>query len=184
MSKFELQQQAFEQGGVSYHDSLAAQAMQPSIYDRIGHAGFVELSTNFYHLVYDTDDEDFVATRETKWFRDIFSSSTKMDAIENQYTFLIQTFGGPNLYQQRKGGSKFTRLVGRHANFPIGTPAAHQWVRYMTMAIQKHSTLDDESKQKLIQYFTYTAHYIVAAMAYMRSDQLSGGTQMDSGRFW
>jgi truncated hemoglobin YjbI len=177
MSKFDLQQQAFEQGGVSYNDSLSAQTMQPSLYDRIGHMGFVELSTKFYNQVYDDD------VPETKWFRHIFSSSTKKDAIDNQYTFLVQTFGGPDLYKERKG-SKFTRLVGRHANFPIGTQAAHQWLQYMTFAINDHSTLDEESKHKLLQYFTYTAHYIVAAMGYMRSDQLSGGTQMDSGRFW
>jgi truncated hemoglobin YjbI len=177
MSKFYLQRQALQQGGVSYEDSLSAQALQPSLYERIGHMGFVELSTNFYNLVYNDDRQ------ETKWFRSIFSSSTKQDAIENQYSFLIQTFGGPDLYRERKG-SKFTRLVGRHANFPIGTQAAQQWLSYMTCAIKDHSTLDEESRHKLLQYFTYTAHYIVAAMAYMRPDQLSGGTQIDSGRFW
>jgi hypothetical protein len=69
---------------------------------------------------------------------------------------------------------------------------------------------------KLLLYFTFTAHYIVAAMSYMRSDQvwdtcevidwlsfwnlfslsvaddlflpfsiqLSGGTNVDTGRIW
>lgn len=43
---------------------------------------------------------------------------------------------------------------------------------------------DLEAKEHLKNYFTHTAHYIVAAMDYMRSDQLSGGTQMDAGRVW
>jgi len=86
------------------------------------------------------------------------------------------------LSRQKKG--KYTRLVGRHANYNIGTEAAHHWIRHMTSAIKEHTRLDEESKSKLILYFTYTAHYIVASMSYMRSDQLSGGTTIDSGRIW
>ena len=37
------------------------------------------------------------------WFRDIFASSTKEEAIQNQYEFFIQRMGGPALYSQRKG---------------------------------------------------------------------------------
>jgi truncated hemoglobin YjbI len=91
MSKQELQQAALETGGVSYEQALEAQQLTPSIYDRIGHNGFVELSTRFYNRVF----ED----RETQWFLNIFSSSAKHEAIENQYRFLIQTFGGPDLYR-------------------------------------------------------------------------------------
>ena len=43
---------------------------------------------------------------------------------------------------------------------------------------------NDESRVYLKQYFRYTAFYIVAASEYMRDDQLSGGTQLDSGRIW
>ena len=39
-----------------------------------------------------------------QWFRNIFSSSTKEEAIQNQYEFFIQRMGGPALYSQRKGG--------------------------------------------------------------------------------
>ena len=174
MSKQELQRAALEQGGVSFEESLEAEQMEPSLYERIGHEGFVQLSTKFYDKVFDDTD--------SAWFLNIFSSSTKRDAIENQYTFLIQTFGGPDLYRQRKG--KYTRLVGRHANFNIGTRAAQQWLHHMMAAIEEHEGLDQEAKSKLVKYFTYTAHYIVAAMSYMRSDQLSGGTQVDYGRVW
>jgi hypothetical protein len=54
----------------------------------------------------------------------------------------------------------------------------------MVAAIEEHDSLDHEARSKLVKYFTYTAHYIVAAMSYMRSDQLSGGTQVDHGRVW
>mmetsp|Transcript_7297 Transcript_7297/g.12103 ORF Transcript_7297/g.12103 Transcript_7297/m.12103 type:complete len:96 (-) Transcript_7297:90-377(-) len=88
------------------------------------------------------------------------------------------------LYRQKKG--KYTRLAGRHANYNIGTQAAHRWLHHMAAAIEENEGLksDDEAREKLIQYFTYTAHYLVAAMTYMRSDQLSGGTTVDPGRVW
>ncbi|KAI2510891.1 hypothetical protein MHU86_3512 [Fragilaria crotonensis] len=94
MSKQELQQAALENGGVSYDESLEAEKMTPSLYERIGHDGFVELSTRFYDNVF--NDKDAI------WFLNIFSSSTKDEAIENQYRYLIQTFGGPDLYRQRR----------------------------------------------------------------------------------
>jgi truncated hemoglobin YjbI len=91
MSKQELQRAALDNGGVSYDESLEAQNLVPSIYERIGHDGLVELTTTFYDMVF--------ADKESAWFVNIFSSSTKQDAIENQYRFLIQTFGGPDLYR-------------------------------------------------------------------------------------
>ena len=56
----------------------------------------------------------------------------------------------------------------------------------MCDAIDAHEELqsDDEAKEHLKKYFNYTAHYIVAAMEYMRPDQLSGGTKIDEGRIW
>jgi len=45
----------------------------------------------------------------------------------------------------------------------------------MVAAIEAHDALKDdaEAKEHLKKYFTYTAHYIVAAMEYMRPDQVS-----------
>jgi len=85
---------------------------------------------------------------------------------------------------EKKG--KYTRLVGRHANYQIGHQAAERWLEHMRHAIQEHDALkhDEEAKHLLDKYFTYTAHYIVVASEYMRPDQLSGGTTVDSGRIW
>ena len=56
----------------------------------------------------------------------------------------------------------------------------------MEAALDDHDVLkdDDDARENLKLYFKYTAHYIVAAMEYMRSDQLSGGTKIDAGRVW
>lgn len=189
MSKFELQERALNASGVSYEDSLRATLLVPSLYERLGtETGMEELSTLFYDRVFDDSANE--------WFRSIFASSTKAEAIDNQFRFFVQTFGGPDLYRQ-KGKGKYVRLVGRHANYPIGHRAADRWVEHMEAAIEEHSKLrhnsddDEETKQRIKEskdamkaYFRYTAHYIVAASEYMRDDQLSGGTQIDEGRIW
>lgn len=44
----------------------------------------------------------------------------------------------------------------------------------MKEAIDSHEALQDdaEARELLTKYFQYTAHYIVAASAYMRPDQV------------
>lgn len=177
MSKHELQDETKRTSGISVIESEKPAALSPSIYDRIGEEGFLDLSTLFYDRVF--------ADCDNQWFLGIFSSSTKQEAIDNQYRFLVQTFGGPDLYRQ-KGKGKYTRLVGRHATYAIGTRAADRWIQHMEQALQEHSKLsrDEEARIALTNYFRYTAHYIVAASKFMRPDQLSGGTRVDKGRIW
>ncbi|KAL3822670.1 hypothetical protein ACHAXA_009552 [Cyclostephanos tholiformis] len=122
------------------------------------------------------------------WFRGIFASSTKFEAIDNQYRYLVQQFGGPELYRE-KGKGKYDRLVGRHANYKIGTDAAKRWMHHMEGALNEHDMLRGGGERELARsylrdYFQYTAYYIVVASGYMKDDQLSGGTQLDSGRIW
>lgn len=117
-------------------------------------------------------------------FLGIFASSTKSEAVDNQFRFLVQSFGGEALYKEKKG--KYTRLVGRHANYKITSDAAERWLVHMNSAIDEHENLkqDEEAKEYLKKYFRYTAFYIVVASVYMKNDQLSGGVQIDSGRVW
>lgn len=182
MSKFELQRQTQEASGVSHEESLLALELSPSLYDRWGVEGFEVLSRLFYDSVF--------ADTTTPWFTSIFASSTKEEAIGNQYRFFVQIFGGPDLYRQAKG-QKHTRLVGRHANYQIGHRAADRWIEHMNSALDEHPLLqphNQESNQQIRYalkcYFQYTAHYIVVASEFMRPDQLSGGTTIDPGRVW
>jgi truncated hemoglobin YjbI len=176
MSKLELQRLAGERSGVSYEESLVAtEGLSPTLYERLGSDGLRHLSERFYDRVF--------ADKESAWFLNIFSSSTRAEAVENQYLFFVQTFGGPDLYRQKKG--KYTRLVGRHANYSIGPSAADRWVEHMVATIQhdmgdfltrRDDGGDDNDDAKavdaLVKYFRYTAHYIVVAMEYMRPDQV------------
>jgi truncated hemoglobin YjbI len=176
MSKLELQYKSTELSGISFQDSQRAIELQPCIYERIGIDGIRHLSRLFYERVY--------SDHENQWFRNIFASSTKADAIDNQYRYLVQILGGPPLYKEKKG--KYTRLVGRHANYNIGANAAKRWVLHMQAAIAEHELLvhDEEASAALSSYFQYTAYYIVCASEYMRSDQLSGGQSMDENANW
>lgn len=126
MSKIELRERTYQAGGVTYEQSLIATQLVPSLYERLGReSGIEELSTLFY---------DRVFSDENLWFVSIFASSTKAEAIDNQYRFFVQTFGGPDLYRQ-KGKGRFVRLSGRHANYPITHMAADRWWVHMDNAI-------------------------------------------------
>jgi hypothetical protein len=87
------------------------------------------------------------------------------------------------LIRQKKG--KYTRLVGRHANYNIGSRAAVRWTEHMEAAVKEHSKLidDQEAKEALIKYFRYTAHYIVAASDFMRPDQVRLGSILQLHHF-
>lgn len=178
MSKYELRDKTTLLSGVTYEQSLlATTALTPPLLTRIGGSDeFHTLATLFYDRVFDD--------KENPWFLGIFASSTKSEAVDNQYRFLVQTFGGEALYKEKKG--KYTRLVGRHANYKITTDAAERWVVHMNCAIDEHEELkqDEEAKEYLKMYFRFTAFYIVVASVYMKNDQLSGGVQIDSGRVW
>jgi truncated hemoglobin YjbI len=180
MSKYELQAAAAKLSGVTHDDSLlASTSLHPPLLERIGGSnGFHTLSTLFYNRVF--------SDASNPWFLGIFATSTKDEAIDNQFRFLVQTFGGEELYAAKKGGKYGVRLVGRHANYAIDARAAERWVEHMNCAIDEHEALldDVDAKKNLKMYFRYTAYYIVVAKEYMRDDQLSGGHQMDSGRVW
>lgn len=77
MSKFELYQIASEQSGVLHEQSMTALTLQPSLYERVGEEGLLKLSTLFYTRVF--------ADKQSAWFLNIFSSSTKDEAIDNQF---------------------------------------------------------------------------------------------------
>ena len=182
MSKYDLRSSAHALSGVSYESSLLVKtSLNPPILEIIGGIeGVRQLSTLFYDRVF--------ADVEMPWFRGIFASSTKAEAIDNQYRYLVQeVFGGPMLYRE-KGKGKYARLVGRHANYKIGTAAAKRWMHHMEGALDEHDMLKGEkcdlARSYLRDYFQYTAYYIVVASEYMKDDQLSGGTQLDSGRIW
>ena len=76
MSKGELQEKAWAASGISFHESQEVLKLEPSLYQRLGEKGLLELSTLFYDRVFDD--------QESLWFLNIFATSSKAEAIDNQ----------------------------------------------------------------------------------------------------
>lgn len=85
----ELQKEARSRSGVSEEDAFSIDEV--NVYDRIGQAAFIKLSTEFYNRVYSDKEQ---------WFKDIFAGSTKEEAIQNQYEFFIQRMV-QNIYRSK-----------------------------------------------------------------------------------
>lgn len=106
-------------------------------------------------------------------YRNIFATSTKEQAIQNQYEFFIQRFGGPDLYSQRKG---HPALIARHAPFSHGMSdkAAERWIAHMTAAINATPEVDEDSKRRLLNFLRHTAYFITSGMELMKKRQEEG----------
>jgi hemoglobin len=74
----------------------------------------------------------------------------------NLAEFLIQYWGGPPRYSQRRG---HPRLRMRHP-FPIGRAERDAWLGHMTAAV-RNSGASPEDAQELIQYFGMAAGMLV-----------------------
>ncbi|GLT55454.1 hypothetical protein SLA2020_285740 [Shorea laevis] len=143
-----LQEKASQWSGVDSADAFAIDTT--NLFQKLGLQTFINLSTNFYNRVYDDEEE---------WFRSIFASSKKEEAIQNQYEFFVQRMGGPPLYSQRKG---HPALIGRHRPFPVTHQAAERWLHHMQKALESSPDIDDDSKTKMMNFFRHTAFFLVA----------------------
>lgn len=148
----QLQESAAQRSGIPPTRAFAIDKA-PNLYELLGHDFFVSLSTNFYRRVY-ADPED--------WFRNIFSTSKEEDAVQNQYEFFIQRFGGPDLYSERKG---HPALIGRHAPFDVSPAGAERWLTHMAAALddmEAAGKVDKESRGRIFDFLSHTAWFLVA----------------------
>ncbi|GAQ77952.1 hemoglobin-like protein [Klebsormidium nitens] len=155
-----LQEQASQKSGVPLDEAFQVDAV--NLYERLGHQVFIDLSTNFYTRVYDD--------KET-WFRDIFANSTREHATQNQYEFFIQRLGGPPLYSQRKG---HPALIGRHGPYAVTERAAQRWLEHMDEALDETAGIDEDSRQRLRNFFRHTAYFLVAGKELVNRNRLVG----------
>lgn len=76
---------------------------------------------------------------------------------EHLRLFLIQYWGGPRTYNERRG---HPRLRMRHAPFVIGLPERDAWLRHMLAALeQAHLPADDHAE--FAEYFRSTATQLI-----------------------
>lgn len=123
----------------------------PSVYDQVGgEAFFSELVENFYQGV-----------SEDPHLRPMYPEGDLSEAKEKLRLFLIQYWGGPNTYSQRRG---HPRLRMRHMPFVIGETARDAWLKHMGLALDltvaKFKTVE-EIRQQMSDYFQMAAHGMV-----------------------
>ncbi|MEI8095940.1 MAG: hypothetical protein WCG80_17150 [Spirochaetales bacterium] len=117
-----------------------------NLYEQLGHAKFVELSTCFYNKVYaDTEPS----------FRGMFPKD-KDSAIQNQYEFFIQRMHGPDLYSQRKG---HPALRARHDRFAITRAHADKWLGLMREALGEVG-IPDDARARMDEFLTDVAYFL------------------------
>lgn len=155
----QLRKQATAASGVDY--SAVTAAKEANLYSRLGEETFYQLSNSFYTLVY--SDEG--------WFRTLFANTTKEAAMQNQREFLIQEFGGPPLYKQRKG---YTAILGRHGPYPVSEEGAKQWLTYMEQAIKNTTAIGNEDGELMMGYFRHMAYYIVFGQELVNGERTVG----------
>jgi len=118
-----------------------------NIYEKLGLAKLQELSTEFYRRVAADDDPEF---------RAIFDRDLS-EAVQNQFEFFAQRFGGPQLYSQRKG---HPALRARHATFAITKRAADRWLGHMREAMAAVE-IPEDIRARMDEFFVSTAEFLV-----------------------
>jgi hemoglobin len=89
--------------------------------------------------------------------RAVYPSRDLGPAEEHLRLFLIQYWGGPGTYSERRG---HPRLRMRHARFAIGEAERDAWLRHMRTALDELD-LDEALAAPLWEYLVMAAHSLV-----------------------
>ncbi len=89
--------------------------------------------------------------------RAVYPSRDLGPAEEHLRLFLIQYWGGPGTYSERRG---HPRLRMRHARFAIGEAERDAWLRHMRTALDELG-LDEALDAQLWDYLVMAAHSLV-----------------------
>jgi hemoglobin len=81
--------------------------------------------------------------------RPLYPESELSGAAERLTMFLVQYWGGPTTYSERRG---HPRLRLRHQPFAIGHAERDAWLTHMTAAVESMS-LPDPVRRALLDYF-------------------------------
>ena len=121
-----------------------------SLYDQVGG------SDTFFKLV----DSFYEAVRLDKRLMSMFPEDLS-GPKERLALFLIQYFGGPSTYSERRG---HPRLRMRHVPFTIGPEERDRWVGHMLHAIDA-TGIAEPARSQMIEYIERTATFMINAPA-------------------
>ncbi len=116
-----------------------------AIYGRLGPDAFWSIARAFYARI-----------ARDALLRPMFPADLE-EPIRNQAEFLMQYFGGPQTYSDRKG---HPRLRMRHHPFSIGIAERNAWVAAMDGALED-AQIPDPDRALMKQYFASTATFLM-----------------------
>ena len=120
--------------------------LDTQLYGMIGTDGFHRLVAAFYARV---PKDDILGP--------MYPSQDLAEAEQRLREFLIQRFGGPGDYSQKRG---HPRLRMRHAPFPINQQARDRWIELMEAALEE-VRLPEMAVQVLRPFFHGTATFMI-----------------------
>jgi truncated hemoglobin YjbI len=145
----EIYDYATKNSGVNFEEATEIDNLKITIDDSV----IFRLVENFYGRIY-TD-------HGSKEFHDRFEKIDRSDSIVNLHEYLCQRLGLDNTYTERKG---FPHLLSIHGQMNISRPDAVRWLQHMEDALDDfESEIDDNTRSKMLDYFTFTAFTFVGS---------------------
>jgi len=120
--------------------------LDTQVYALIGEEGFTRLIAAFYRRVA-TDDI----------LRPLYPEQDLADAEQRLRDFVIQRFGGPMIYSEKRG---HPRLRMRHAPFAIDQRGRDRWVELMEQALAE-ANLPEQAMPPLRKFFHEAATFMI-----------------------
>jgi hemoglobin len=133
--------------GGRWHHGTVTDSAAPTFYDLVGG------EPTFRKLV----DEFYAGVATDPLLRPIYPEEDLSGANERLRLFLIQYWGGPTTYSQRRG---HPRLRMRHAPFRVGPAERDAWLGHMRRAVDSLG-LAPEQESQLWQYLERAALFMV-----------------------
>lgn len=120
--------------------------LDTNVYSLIGEAGFERLVGAFYRRI---PADDILGP--------MYERHDLAGAEERLRDFLVQRFGGPDRYSQRRG---HPRLRMRHAPFTIDQRARDRWVQLMEEALTE-AALPEPAAKQVRAFFSDAATFVM-----------------------
>ncbi len=120
---------------------------EPTFYEAVGGEPTFRLLTSRFYAAVAADPA----------LRAVYPSKDLGPAQEHLRLFLIQYWGGPGTYGERRG---HPRLRMRHAHFAVGEAERDAWLRHMRAALDEVG-LDPAHDAQLWEYLVMAAHSLV-----------------------
>ena len=107
--------------------------------------------------------------KEYPLFKKPFLRNSQQSLSRNLTEFMLQRTGFNNYYTTRFG---YFKLIEKHMNINVSPSNAELWLDYMSDAMDGNDALLDEEREMLMNYFRFTAYYLVAAQQKQNEDIL------------